>query len=168
MDKHQYIITNLLILLLLIVFLKITGIIHIQNIELLSYMFIFFGLSYAFNSFGKNRPGLLFTSTVIFLFGIILFIISTFEILEPSHLVLPAILLIIGIGFLIVWIDGEMKNQILILSFIFLLSGIILIILKRSLSLRSFGVSLVDMTLKYWPVLLIFAGVFLMNRKRSE
>ena len=168
LEKHQYFIANLLTLLLLLVFLKISGIIHIENIELLSYIFIFFGLSYAFNSFGKNRQGLLFTSTVIFLIGLILFIISKFEILQPSHLVLPALLLIIGIGFFIVWIDGEMKNQILVLSIIFLFSGIMMTILKGSITFRSFFVSLADMTVKYWPVLLIFAGVFLMYRKRNE
>lgn len=167
MEKHQYIITNLLALLFLLVFLKITGIIHIQNIELLGYVFIFFGLSYAFNSFGNNRKGLLFTSTVVFLFGVILFIFSSFEILQPSHLVLPAILMIIGIGFLMVWLDGEMKNQVLILSMIFIFLGIILTIMKGSITFRSFIMSFADMTTKYWPVLLISAGVFLIYRKKE-
>ena len=168
MEKHQYIITNFVALLLLLVFLNITGIIHIQNIELLGYVFIFFGLSYAFNTFGQKRQGLLFTSTVIFLVGLILFIISKFEIVQPSHLLLPSTFMIIGIGFLIVWIDGEMKNQILVLSIGFIFAGIILTVLKGNITLRSFSVSLVDMTVKYWPVLVIFVGVFLIYRKRNE
>ena len=168
MEKHQSIITNLLALLLLLVFLKISGILHIQNIEILSYVFIFFGLSYAFNSFGKNRQGLLFTSTTIFLIGLTLFIFCNFEIIQPSHLLLPATLMIIGIGFLMVWIDGEMKSQILILSVLFIFSGIALTILKGSITFRSFFVSIADMTAKYWPILLIFAGVLLIYRKKSD
>jgi len=166
LEKHQYIIMNILALLLLLVFLRITGIIHIQNIELLGYIFIFFGLSYAFNSFGKNKQGVLFTSTVIFLVGLLLFILSNFEILQPSHLILPAALMIIGIAFLMVWFDGEMKNQILFLSTVFIFSGILLTILKGAITFRSFSISLINMTEKYWPVLLIFAGVFLIYRKR--
>jgi hypothetical protein len=67
-----------------------------------------------------------------------------------------------------VWIDGEMKNQVITLSVIFLLSGIILTILKGSITFRSFFISLADMTAKYWPVLLIFAGVLLLYRKQNE
>lgn len=168
MEKHQQIIKNLLLLLLVLILLKLTGIISIQSIELLGYILIFFGLNYAYDSFGKNRQGVLFTATIIFLIGLILFIISKFEILQPSHLILPSVLLIIGVGLLMVWIDGQMKNQVIILSVIFLLFGIILTILKGSITFRSFLVSLVDMSAKYWPVLLIFAGVLLMYRKRSE
>jgi len=168
LEKHQQIIKNLLFLLLVLIFLKLTGIIHIQSIELLGYLFIFFGLNYAYDSFGKNRQGVLFTATVIFLIGLILFVISKFEILQPSHLILPSVLLIIGVGLLMVWIDGEMKNQVITLSVIFLLSGIILTILKGSITFRSFFISLADMTAKYWPVLLIFAGVLLLYRKQNE
>ena len=155
-------------MLLLLVFLKISGIMHIQNIEFLGYVFICFGLSYSFSSFGKNRPGVLFTSTIIFLIGLILFVLSNFEILQPSHLVFPATLLIIGIGFLMVWIDGDLKNSALILSFLFLASGIITIAVKGGLTFRSLFISLLNLSVKYWPVFLIFAGVFFLFRKRNE
>jgi len=76
--------------------------------------------------------------------------------------------MIIGVGLFMVWIDGEMKNQVLFLSVIFLLSGIILTILKGNITFISFGVSLVDISAKYWPILLIFAGILLLYGKRSE
>ena len=165
MEKHQSIISYLLTLLLLLILLKIIGIIHIHNLELLGYVFIFFGLSYVFNSFGNSRKGVLFTSTVIFLVGLVLFIISNFEIQQLSKLIIPSSLMIIGIGLLMTYIDGDQLTFVFILSLLFIAAGIIMTITHGEITFRSFISSFIGITAKYWPILLIFAGVFLLFRK---
>ena len=165
MEKHQSIISYLLTLLLLLILLKIIGIIHIHNLELLGYVFIFFGLSYVFNSFGNSRKGVLFTSTVIFLVGLVLFIISNFEIQQLSKLIIPSSLMIIGIGLLMTYIDGDQLTFVFILSLLFIATGIIMTITHGEITFRSFISSFIGITAKYWPILLIFAGVFLLFRK---
>ena len=167
MEKHQSIISSLLTLLLLLILLKITGIINIHNIELLGYVFIFFGLSYVFNALGNNRKGVLFTSTVIFLIGMILFVISNFEIQQLSKLIIPASLIIIGTGLLITYIDGDQVIIVFVLSLLFITAGIILIITHRGITFYSFYSSFIEITKKYWLVILIFAGVYLLFRKRN-
>ena len=167
MKKHQSVITYILILLMLLVLLKMTRVINIRNIELLGYVLIFFGLSYVFNSFGQNKPGLLFTATVIFLSGMILFITSNFEIIQPSRLILPAFLMIIGIGFLMVYIDGGMRVPILVFSLSFIIAGIIVTVIRGNFAMHTFFTSISGMAEKYWPVLLIFAGVILLFRKED-
>jgi len=165
LEKHQSIISYLLILLLVLILLKITGFIIIHNIELLGYVFIFFGLSYVFSSLGNNRRGVLFTSTVIFLIGVALFIISNFEIQQLSKIIVPGSLMIIGIGLLMTYIDGNQMTYILILLLLFMAAGIIITITHGELTFRSFIYSFLMVTEKYWSVVLIFAGIFLLFRK---
>ena len=147
------------------ILLKIVGFINIPNVELLGYVFIFFGLSYVFNSFGNGRKGVLFTATVIFLVGMILFIISNFEIQHLSKLYIPSSLMIIGIGLLMTYIDGDQISYILVLSLLFIAAGIIIAITYRGITFSLFFYSLIGVIAKYWSVLLIFAGIFILFRK---
>ena len=165
MEKHQSIISYLLILLIFLILLKITGFINIHNVELLGYVFITFGLSYVFNSFGNNRKGVLFLSTIIFLVGLVLFIISNFEIQHLSKLIIPSSLMIVGIGLLMTYIDGDQVTYVLLLSLLFIASGIIITITHGELTFHLFLSSILGITEKYWSVLLIFAGVFFLFRK---
>ena len=165
MEKHQSILSYLLILLLFFILLKITGIINIRNIELLGYVLILFGLSYVFNSFGNNRKGVLFTSTIIFLCGMVLFIISNFEITQPSKLIIPSSLMIVGIGLLMTYIDSTQITYILLLSLLFIAAGIIVTIMHGEINFHSFCLSIVGVVEKYWSVLIIFTGIFLIFRK---
>ena len=165
MEKNQPIISYLLTLLFLLVLLKIIGIINIHNIELLGYVFIFLGLSYVFNSFGNNKKGVLFISTVVFFVGLVMFVISNFELQQISKLIIPSFLMIIGIGFLMTYIDGDQITIVFILSLLFITSGIIITISHGVVTITSFCLSFINVIEKYWPVLLIFAGVFLLFRK---
>jgi hypothetical protein len=167
LEKHQSIISYLLIFLLFLILLKITGLINIHNVELLSYIFVFFGLSYLFNSLGDNRRGVLFTSTVIFLIGIVLFVISNFEIQHLSELIIPSALMIIGVGLLLIYIDGITAPFFLFMSLLFMTAGIIISITNGGITFHSFGYSFMGVIKKYWPVLIIFVGVFLLFRKRN-
>jgi hypothetical protein len=167
LEKRQSIISYLLTFLLILILLRIIGIINLNNIELLSYLLIFFGLSYTFNSFGKNRRGLLFISTVLFLIGLVFFIISNFEIQQMSKIIVPSSLMIIGIGLFMTYLDGNHVIFVFILSLLLIVSGIIITITHGEITISSFFSSCIGITEKYWAVLLIFLGVFLLFRKEK-
>jgi hypothetical protein len=120
-----------------------------------------------FNSFGNRRKGVLFTSTVIFLVGLVLFIISNFELQHLSKLVVPSSLMIIGIALLMTYLDGDQLPYILILSLFLITAGIIITITQGGITFHSFFSSFVGVTAKYWSILIIFVGIFLLFRKRN-
>jgi hypothetical protein len=151
--------------LLILIVLKIIGIANINNLELLGYVFIFLGLSYTFNSFGNKKKWILFVSTVIFLVGVSIFIISNFEILKLSSLIIPSLFMIFGLGLLMTYFDGDQITFVLILSLVLIASGIIITITRGEITILSFVVSTFRITVKYWPVLIIFLGVYLLFRK---
>ena len=73
--------------------------------------------------------------------------------------------MIIGIGLMMTYIDGNQQIVVFVLSLLFIVAGIILTITHGGITFRSFFSSLIWITQKYWPVLLIFVGVFLLYRK---
>jgi len=120
-----------------------------------------------FNSFGNNRKGVLFTASVIFLIGLVLFVISNFEIQHLPALIIPASLMIIGVGLLMTYIDGDHITFVFILSLLLIAAGIIITVTHGEFTFHSFISSLFGISTKSWPVLLIFAGVFVLFRKRN-
>jgi hypothetical protein len=168
MEKHQSIISYLLTFLLILILFKILGVVNLYNTDLLSYLLVFLGLSYAYNSFGNNRKGILFASTVVFLIGLMLFVISNFEIQQVSKIILPSSMMIIGIGLLMIYIDGHKVTYLFVLSLLFILVGVIISITRGRLTFISFLSSGVSIAGKYWPFLVIFAGILLLYRKRKS
>jgi uncharacterized membrane protein (DUF441 family) len=73
--------------------------------------------------------------------------------------------MIIGTGLLMTYIDGDQLNYILVLSLLLITAGIIITITQGEITFRSFFSSFMWVTEKYWSVVLIFAGVFLLFRK---
>jgi len=97
----------------------------------------------------------------------VLFVISNFEITQPSKLLIPSSLMIMGIGLLMTYIDGNQLTYILLLSFLFIAAGIIVIIIHGEINFHSFCLSIVGVVEKYWSVLIIFTGIFLIFRKEN-
>lgn len=152
--------------------LKFLGVIRISSIEILGFMMMIFGISYVFLSFGKNRKGLLFTSSVIFLVGVTVFLVNNFNFFNTSALLYPAAMFIFGISFLMVFIDGDTSLVYLIVSVAFFIMGVVITAIKGKLSLRVFFASLLEVAVSYWPVIFIVVVVYLLvlriEHKNSE
>ena len=126
MEKHHWIFLYIISFVFLAILLKAFGIISIENAEILSYALICYGVSSVFLSFGASRRGRLFTGTIIFLVGIILFIRNHFAFIDDSAIILPSVFYILGISFLIIYID-ELNHKVpLYAALIFIITGIIL------------------------------------------
>lgn len=132
-----------------------------------SYVFIFYGIADVYFSFGTGYRGRLFFASIIFLSGIMMFVINNYEILYPSSAIFPSILFITGAGFLILFIDN-MNEKIFLYSGIFLtlISLLSITFLKDSAIIQTAN-NISMLVLDYWPVFVLLFGInILLMRKR--
>lgn len=160
MKKNQLIIIYLLTFLVFTYLLKLLGFIRITGSEIFSYTLIFAGVGLFFNSFGKENKSLLFSSTFIFLWGVVFFLINNFEFRHTSEILYPALFLNIGFSFLILFIDNFKDKIYFLLSFIFLILGIASVFYLGKFNSSIFINSFAEIAIKYLPIIIIAAGIF--------
>ncbi|MCL5030418.1 MAG: hypothetical protein M1480_15510 [Bacteroidetes bacterium] len=134
---------------------KFLGVINLANEEILSYTFIFYGLSSVYASMGKGKKLRLFIGTAVFLIGIILFIMIYFDMFYSPKIIFPSTLLILGISSLMLFLDNTKDKAVLFISLIFILIGIVYSVSVGMLRLNSFIFSFYHILLKYWIIILI-------------
>lgn len=155
MEKSQPILTYSLSFLILALIFKFLGVINLANEEILSYTFIFYGLSSVYASMGKNKKLRLFIGSVVFLIGIIFFVMIYFDIFYSSKIIFPSTLLILGISSLMLFLDNTKDKAVLFISLIFILIGIVYSVSVGMMRLDSFIFSFYHILLKYWIIILI-------------
>jgi hypothetical protein len=164
---HQSILIYLLTFLALSILLKLWGIIDFDNNEIWGYGLIFYGISLVYISFGNNQRGRLFIGSIIFLAGLFLFIISKFEFFQVSILIIPALLLIFSISFFMLFLDNLKDKTVLLISVIFFIAGTIDTLYNGEISISTFFDSILQITLNYWPVVLIAIGIILIIHREK-
>jgi hypothetical protein len=162
LSNNQPILIYLLIFLALSIILKLFGVIDVSNIELLGYAFIFYGITIVYTSFGKNHPIALFFGSSLFLTGLLLFLISNFEFSDSNEIIFPSILLILGINFLMLFFNNLKKKGFLAVSLTSILLAVVVTILLGSITFLNFYNSILNITAKYWPIVLIAAGLLVL------
>ncbi len=165
LKKSQPILTYSLSFILLALIFKFLGLINLANEEILSYTFIFYGISSVYISFGKNNKLRLFVGTTVFLVGIIFFIFNYFEIFYSTKIIFPSALLILGISSLMLYIDNIKDKVVLYISLILILAGIVFTASAGTMHLGSFLSSVINILFKYWIVILIAAIIFMAIRR---
>lgn len=165
MIKLQPILIYALAFLIISLILKLFGLIYLDNIELLAYTFIFYGISSVYVSFGNNKRFQLFIGTTAFLIGIIFFLVSNFDIFNSSSLIFPSALLILGICSWMLFLDNTDDKAVLFISIIFILLGVIYSISVGTLRIGSFLNSIFSITIKYWIVALITLIIIILLKR---
>jgi hypothetical protein len=160
MNKSQPILTYTLSFLILAVIFKIIGLLNLNNEEILAYTFIFYGISSVYLSLGRDKKFRIFLGTVVFLIGIILFVLNNFDINNISKIIFPSILFILGIGFLMLYLDNINDKAMLYISLIFILTALVYSITIGSMKLGLFIYSIHHVILKYWIVAIIALIIF--------
>ena len=94
MNKPRSILTYTLSFLILAVIFKLIGFLRVNNEEILAYTFIFYGISSVYLSMGKDKKFRVFLGTVVFLIGIIFFVLNNFDITNLSRIIFPSVILI--------------------------------------------------------------------------
>lgn len=159
------ILTFILLFFIAATLLRLIGLISLDSTELFGYAFILYGIATVYTTFGEKYKTLLFAGAAIFLLGILISLPSHFDIIQVSNLYVPSAILIGGISLFVVYVDDISNSLILIASLVLLLSGIILIILSRTILISVFLESILDFIVVYWPVLLIVSGITFILRR---
>lgn len=155
-------------ILVILILLNITGIAELSVVEIAGVGCIFYGSGNVYFAFGRNRRALLFTGTFIFLIGIVLFLSAYFDFPRPFSIVVPSFMFMTGAGFLMLFIDDLYNIILLIIAGAFLILGIASALLMGSLNFNSYFIALWLVAKRYWPVLLILAGVvFILSRQKK-
>jgi len=94
-----------------ILLLWLIGFVNSSLLELLSYFSLALGISIVLISFGNDKKGILFSGTIIFLLGLIFFILNNFDFDQTNNLMIPAFLFILGTGFFVLFLDGFFKQE---------------------------------------------------------
>lgn len=148
-------------------FLKFFSILNTPVTELVSYVFILYGIVTVYFSIGTGYRGRLLFSSIIFLTGIMMYVINNYEILRPSSAVFVSVLFIAGTSSVILFIDNP-KEKLFLYSGVLLLtiSSSAIVFFKESEIIKTAN-SLSNLVLDYWPVFLLLFGVnILLMRKR--
>jgi hypothetical protein len=160
MNKSQPLLTYTLSFLIIAVIFKVIGLVIINNEEILAYTFVFYGISSVYLFMGKNKKFRLFLGTVVFLIGIIFFILNNFDITSLSRIIFPSIILMLGIGCLMLYIDNTDDKIILYASLILILIGLVYSISFGTMKPGFLIDSIYHITLKYWIIVIIAIIIF--------
>ncbi|MHB8578645.1 MAG: hypothetical protein ACYDA4_02150 [Ignavibacteriaceae bacterium] len=165
MNKDNLLVINLLIFLVAAMMLRILGFINTSAGEILSYVLAVYGIITVYLSAGKDKKLNLFFGTIIFLSGIILFVINNFDFYKLSGILFPSVFFIIGIGFIMLFIDNPSDKRILTLAIIFLIFGMTLTILLGTPSFQSFLYAILYVFKKHWLLILILILIILLTKR---
>jgi hypothetical protein len=142
-----------------------TGIFNYSLIVVSGYVLIVYGFTLVYSSFGGEDRASLFAGTALFLLGIIFFLTGFVDFPVPVRMIIPAFMFITGIGFLILFLDDSYNIILLILSASFIILGLAATVLWGSISVSSFIRNIGVITLRYWPVILISAGIIYLSKR---
>ena len=165
MYKDHLLVIYLLIFLAAAMMFRILGFINTSAGEILSYVLAVYGIITVYISTGSNKKLNLFFGTVVFLSGIILFVINNFDFYNLSGILFPSVFFIIGIGFLMLFIDNPSDKRIITVAIIFLIFGITLTIILGTPSIQSFYYAILYVSQKHWLLVLILIMIILLTKR---
>lgn len=166
--QRNLIIIYLLIFLSVIILLKMLGVIWIANNELLGYALIVYGLSLFYSSFIRGKKISLFIGSILFLFGLVLFLIENFEFVNADRLILPSSVFILSIGSFMVYLSDAKQKLMGYLSAILLAAGIGVTALMSTQGLPGFFGNVLAIAGKYWTIIVILIIVIVLVSKESK
>jgi len=133
------------------------------------YALIFYGINLVYTSFGQSRATILFMGSSLFLVGLLLFLLNNFSFADPGEIIFPSILFIVGINFLMLFLDNPDRRKYLAVSVTSIISGIIVTAILGSVTIKSFYKTALDISAKYWPVLLVAVVLlFIIHREGKK
>lgn len=148
--------------------LKFLNVINVSFAELTGYALIFYGINLVYISFSKSRRVVLFSGTLLFLIGLILFLVNNFEFSDANEIIFPSILFIFGICFLMLFLDDTSKKNSLIISLTFMFTGSLVTTIVGEITISSFFNTVIIIVSSYWPVALIVIGIILLIHRDEK
>lgn len=148
-----------------ILFLNKLDVLEIEFASIFWPLAMLFGISKVVIGFSKDKRGLIFLGTVVFLYGLFFFIRSLDFIEIHSHLFLPATLLICGVAFLMIYLQNLRDWPLLIPAVILGGLGSAFILTELGYLTRW---EIQEMIHLYWPIALILVGLGIIFRRKAS
>jgi hypothetical protein len=158
----------ILIAVLIVYLLRFFGIINISAENIVAYGLSSFGIVTVYFSLGTHRKGLLFTSTLFFLLGVIIYTTNHYTFMDSRVILVPAVLFLAGAGFLMLYIDDTSNRVFLISSAVLIASFIIYTVVGKNIRVLSLSSALTNFFLDYYPIFIILIGVSLLVNRRHK
>lgn len=137
---------------------------HLNQEEVFSIVLIFYGLVTFVKSFHKLKRGGLFLTSIFMNIGIVLFVLTNFEILNWYDIVTPSILYIVAAGFVTLYIENTAENILLITAALFFVLSLLSVLFAEVgfiYLMHSIALILFD----FWPLFFILFGLMLIMKK---
>jgi|WetSurMetagenome_2_1015567.scaffolds.fasta_scaffold166637_2 hypothetical protein len=155
-----------LILIGIFYFLKLINLIRVSDNNFFSYALLIYGIVAVYYSFNTDRKAYLFFNTALFLWGVLLYVLGNFNVLNPTIIIIPALIFIFGSCSLIIYLENFTNKIFLYSSLILFLFSIIFIIISKYYFFRGIFNFSGRLLLNYYPFLLIFAGIIIILRRK--
>ncbi|CUT02608.1 LiaI-LiaF-like domain-containing protein [Candidatus Chrysopegis kryptomonas] len=153
----------ILVLIGLVILLDKLGVVYLSWKKILSILLVIAGAYLGYSGFGLNSNSKVFWGSILFFFGIYLFI-DSFGFLNPDvHFFWPVVLITTGLAFLMSFVNRP-NDFALLLPAVALVGIGVLFLLTNLGVIYSFEVW--ESVEKFWPVLLIILGLYLILKKR--
>lgn len=153
----------ILVLIGLVILLDKLGVVYLSWKKILSILLVIAGAYFGYSGFGLNSNSKVFWGSILFFFGIYLFI-DSFGFLNPDvHFFWPVVLITTGLAFLMSFVNRP-NDFALLLPAVALVGIGVLFLLTNLGVIYSFEVW--ESVEKFWPVLLIVLGLYLILKKR--
>lgn len=141
---------------------------HLEQEEVLSLVFIVYGLTAFIKSFDKLKRGGLFLTATILNLGIIFFILTHYEILDWYNVVTPSVFYIIGAGLIVLFIENTSEKVFAFSGVFFLSLSFLTVVFVDHLGVINIIESITLILFDYWPLFLILFGVMMLTRRNSS
>lgn len=138
---------------------------YLDQEEIFSIVFIMYGLVAFIKAFHKLKRGGLFFTSVIMNIGIILFILTNYEILNWYNVVTPSIFYITAAGLLILYIENTSEKVFLTGSIFFFVLSLTTVMLEGTVGIVDYANKITLILFEFWPLFLILLGVIMIVSK---
>jgi hypothetical protein len=170
MNKTWHAVIDIILIAVMIAYiLRFFGIITVSPEDIISFGLSSFGIVTVYFTLGTHRKGFLFTGTLVFLLGVIIYTTNHYTFMDSRVILIPSVLFLAGAGFLMLFIDDTSNRAFLISSAVLFVSFIGYILAGKNIRVLSLSNSLTNFFLDYYPVFIILIGVsLLVNRKNKQ
>lgn len=169
MSKIQKTVIGIVLILLGVMsLLESIGLVSINYENNFYYLLQFIGLVMVFSAAERTKRTSIFVGSILFISGMVFFIVDHYEILNPVKIVIPSILISFGAGFLLLFIDNVKEKVFLILSVILFAITLLFIVLHDNYVSLDVANRMVYQMLEFWPVLLSLIGIGLLANSRIK
>lgn len=139
----------------------LAGFLKVDGSVIISYGMLLYGIISVYLSIGTGQKGFLFLNAVVFMTGVVLFVINYFVFLSPKLLLIPASYFVLSAGFLILYIDNRNEKLFLIISAVSFLVSVVIIISCGSTPFKNLLFDVSELILKYFPIVIVLIGLYL-------